>query len=198
MKRVLLSTALLCWMLMTTFCLVIPSAGWAQAISAEDEAREKAVDKEHLQTIWKALMEYKRVKGELPEFLSDLVPEFLPDKSVLVSPAFISGLLGRVDPRLPVSYSYEFRAEQMGNSGRTFREIKEEQMQFYGEAVPILRCFAHGGSMNISYSGDYFETKGRTWEQSPGVRDLMRKLDGGAGTRNAGQEAKGARRGDDQ
>lgn len=174
MKRVLLSTGLFCWMLMVAFCLAPPKA---RAISPEDEVQQKATDKEHLQTIWKALMEYKKSKGHLPDFLSDLVPEFLPDKSVLVSLAPVSGLLGPVDPKLPVSYSYEFRMEKMGNSGKTFRVLKEGQMRFYGEAVPILRCFAHGGAMNVAYSGDYFESEGRYWEQSPGVRELMRKLD---------------------
>ena len=179
MKRALLSMGLLCWVLLAALCFVAPATVFAQAISPEQEAKEKAVDREHLEIIWKALMEYKKANGKLPNYLSDLVPEFLPDKSVLVSPAFISGLLGRVDPRLPVSYSYEFRMEKMG-TGRSFREFKEEQMQFYGEAVPILRCFAHGDAMNVAYSGDYFESKGRYWEHSPGVRELMKKLDGSA------------------
>lgn len=192
MKHVLLSMGLLSWMLMAALYCVAPATSSAQAVSPEQEAREKAIDKEHLQTIWKALMEYKKAKGQLPDYLSDLVPEFLPDKSVLVSPAFISGLLGRVDPRLPVSYSYEFRADKMGNTGRTFRELKEEQMQFYGEAVPVLRCFAHGDAMNIAYSGDYFESKGRYWEQSPGVRELMKKLDGGVGAGGAVPVSKGS------
>jgi hypothetical protein len=146
--------------------------------NAEEDARNKATDKEHMTQIWKAIMEYKKAKGALPDYLSDLVPEFLPDKDVLISPTVPSGLRRKGDPRLQVSYSYEFRADLMSGGKRTFREAKEEQMEKFGEAVPILRCFAHGKVMNLTYSGDYFESN-LFWEVSPAAQELARKLNGG-------------------
>jgi hypothetical protein len=48
---------------------------------------EKEIDSAQMRQIWKALMAYVADKGQTPDYLSDLVPEYLPDKSVLVSPA---------------------------------------------------------------------------------------------------------------
>jgi hypothetical protein len=66
----------------------------------------------------------------------------------------------------------------MGGSGQTFRESKEAQMEKFGEAVPILRCFAHGKVMNLAYSGDYFESD-LSWENAPVARELAKKLKAG-------------------
>jgi hypothetical protein len=152
---------------------------------ADQEAKDKETDKQHLLQIWKALMEYKKAKGQLPDYLSDLVPDYLPDKAVLLSPAKDARVRGKTDPRLPTSYAYEFRAEAFGNDGLTYREVKEEQMKEFGPVVPILRCFAHGNSlareaMNISYSGDYFESQ-LYWEISKSAKELMAKLGMGPG-----------------
>jgi len=65
----------------------------------EQEARDEAVDKEHIMTIWKALMACQKAKGKLPDYLSDLVPEFLPDKEVLLSPRRrVAGKVVDADP----------------------------------------------------------------------------------------------------
>ena len=146
--------------------------------NAEEEARNKATDKDHMLQIWKAIMAYKKTKGTIPDYLSDLVPDFLPDQNVLMSPTKPSGMHAKGDPRWQVSYSYEFSALPMGGSGQTFREAKEAQMEKFGEAVPILRCFAHGKVMNLAYSGDYFESN-LSWEDAPVAQELAKKLKAG-------------------
>jgi hypothetical protein len=148
--------------------------------AAEKEERDKATDKEHLLTIWKALMEYKKAKGDLPNYLSDLVPRFLPDKSVLLSPAKQAGLRGRTDPKLPTSYVYEFRGDLFGSGPKTFHELKPYQVQEYGPIVPIVRCFAHGDTMNVTYGGDYFESP-LFWETSPAIAEMIQKKGLGPG-----------------
>jgi 5-hydroxyisourate hydrolase-like protein (transthyretin family) len=141
----------------------------------------KATDKEHMLAIWKALMDYKKAHGKLPDYLSDLVPEYLPDKSVLMSPVQDDNRQGGMDPKFASSYSYEFGAAEFAGQGRTFREVKEVQMKEFGPVTPILRCFAHGDRvMSVAYSGDYFESE-LYWESSPEARALRKKLGAGSG-----------------
>jgi len=180
MKRVLLSMGLLSWMLVMALCLAVPTTGRTHEISPEQEAKEKAVDKEHLRTIWKALMDFQKAKGKLPDYLSDLVPQFLPDKAVLDSP--VKGYKkNKTDPRLNTAYVYEFRAEPISDGGPTNHEAKQLQMLEYGPAVlPILRCFTHRDAMNVSFNGTYYEST-HVWEESDTVRALIKEKGLGAG-----------------
>src|SRR4030095_8401190 len=73
--------------------------------------------KEHLQTIGKALQQYEQDTHRLPDQLSDLLPKYLSDGAILHCPADPTpGSPGRSyahkDPKLPVSYSYEFSADE--------------------------------------------------------------------------------------
>lgn len=51
------------------------------------EAEDKQTDREHMEKIRTALFRFVDENGELPQHLSDLVPDFLDDKSILLSPA---------------------------------------------------------------------------------------------------------------
>ncbi len=131
--------------------------------------------------IWRAIMDYKKAKGQLPDYLSDLVPEFLPEKEVLISPVENAYFRGATDPKLKTTYSYEFSVEPYGQGGLPFRSVKEAQMKEFGPVVPILRCFAHGKVvMNVSFAGDYYESQ-LFWERSAGAKELMQKHGTGAG-----------------
>jgi hypothetical protein len=142
--------------------------------------KDKATDQEHLQQIWKAIMAYKKAHGQVPNYLSDLVPEFLPDKAMLLSPVPNAYHRGSGDPKLPTSYSYEFSAAAFGPGGRPFREVKEAQMKEFGAVVPILRCFAHEHVINMAYSGDLYESE-LFWETSAEGKALSKKLGLGKG-----------------
>ena len=62
-------------------------ASVSAASAATDEERE--VDKQHLLAIYKALKAYEKDQGKLPDWLSDLVPKYIQDTNVLVSPYFV-------------------------------------------------------------------------------------------------------------
>ena len=147
--------------------------------------QEKAVDKEHMLEIWKALMAFVDAKGKAPDNLSDLVPDYLPDAKVLLSPA--AKRIGKspvnsgyVDPKLPCSYVYQFNGLKFFGSPVTFREFKEAQMQEFGAVVPILRCFYYKRVLNVSYSGDFFES-GLFWQDSPEAKNIVERLGLGEG-----------------
>ena len=148
--------------------------------AAEQEAKNKMVDREHMMTIWKALMAFQKARGRLPDYLSELVPEFLPDQAVLLSPAKNLNK-GKTDPKLNTAYIYEFRADPIVTGGPTYHEAKAEQMKEYGPGVlPILRCFAHGEAMNVTVSGTYFESP-HVWENSVAARALLKQQGLGPG-----------------
>ncbi|MEP6668569.1 MAG: carboxypeptidase-like regulatory domain-containing protein [Chthoniobacter sp.] len=188
MNRAAFPVGLLCSVLMAAFSLDLragepaadPNANPAANSGQATSPGEKELDKRQMLQIWKAIMEYKKAHGQVPDYLSDLVPDYLPDKAVLVSPLEPKKRISERDPKLPCSYSYEFRATEFAGGGRMFRDVKEEQMKEFGPVVPILRCGLHGGRMNVSYSGDYFESP-LIWESSPAAQELIKKLGVGPG-----------------
>ena len=187
MNRSALSVGLLCSVAAVVLSLVAravePTVDRSNNTSANTEVvdQDKETDKRQMLQIWKAIMEYKKAHGQVPDYLSDLVPGYLPDKAVLVSPLEPKKRVSERDPKIPSSYSYEFRATEFAGGGRTFWEVKEEQMKEFGPVVPILRCSLHGQRrMNVTYSGDYFESP-LIWESSPEAQELIKKLGVGPG-----------------
>jgi uncharacterized GH25 family protein len=156
----------------------------AQAQSGEKWAEERAIDRQHMKQIYDALMAFKKDKGQLPDWLSDLFPKYLTDPEVLVSPVEKatgeSRLFGYDDPKMKTSYIYEFGGAMSGRKGNdgktlTMREWKKIQMESFGEVIPILRCHHHDPVLNMSYSGELFETV-LFWETDPHTLALMKKL----------------------
>ena len=169
-----------------------PQSGPAAANAALEE-QERQTDKQHLRLIYQAIQAYKQKRGELPGWLSDLVPEFLADTNVLMSPVELrtgrSVLWGYGDPKARSSYIYEFNNANSGRLGDqdaplTMRQWKLLQMEEFGPVIPILRCHLHDLVLNLSYSGDYYET-GLFWESDTNTLALMAKLGPGAGARDA-------------
>jgi hypothetical protein len=165
--------------------LLCGGGGNAQVFNdAPGTPAEKEIDIAQMKQIWKALMTYVAEKGQTPDFLSDLVPEYLPDKAVLVSPAHtrtgMSGDNGFTDPKLPASYCYEFSSRKFFNSPRSFRDLKNAQMQEFGAVVPILRCFLYPKVVNVGYAGDVYETE-LYWESAPETEEVIKRLGLGEG-----------------
>jgi hypothetical protein len=145
---------------------------------------EKDEDRQHLERIYKAICAYYRDHQDLPNWLSDLVPQYLADAGDLVSPVETrtgkSVLYGRQDPKLPTSYIYEFNAgtaPEEFNRGRTVpltcKEWKLMQLKKFGLVTPIIRCHLHNPVLNVAYSGDIYET-GLLWENDPQTAALVR------------------------
>src|SRR6185436_18256031 len=80
-------------------------------------AMDKATCEKQLNMIYEAIQEYQKAKHDLPNWLSDLVPEFLYDSRILTCP-FIQktgdarssrkGILDIVFSDQYTSYSFEF------------------------------------------------------------------------------------------
>jgi thiol-disulfide isomerase/thioredoxin len=133
----------------------------ADAFAADEAAMVEC--RHHLEAIGKAIKQFESENRKLPDQLSDLVPKYIPDVATLHCPADPSeGSPGRdyahKDPRLAISYAYEFSADEsnglptpqgkfpkpdIGNSWGTFRLVSTHQRTFFGDQVPLVRCFHH-------------------------------------------------------
>jgi peroxiredoxin len=184
--------------------------GWHASRGAAHDA--VAVSTERLKQIHQALVAYERKHKQWPDHLSDLVPEFLKDKSVLLDPADPgTGDLGsnraHKDPKFHVSYSYERNANISGglpsplgpfpkpDISRTgwgsWRLVNGHQEYFYGDQVPLVRCYLHRPPeedrepgkdvvLNLTPSGRVYRS-GFDWERHPDsaaflLRTLRRDL----------------------
>ena len=163
-----------------------PEAGAAGArvTPADRTAQENEIDRQHLQHIYQAITAFYRDHRDLPNWLSDLVPEYLADTNELLSPVEIrtgkSVLFGRDDPKYRTSYIYEFNAGPAAeefNRGRTVpltcKEWKLMQLQKFGLVTPILRCHLHKPVLNVAYTGEIYET-GLLWEDDPNTAALIK------------------------
>ncbi|HZR21753.1 MAG TPA: hypothetical protein VFE51_31005 [Verrucomicrobiae bacterium] len=138
--------------------------------------------------IYSSLKAYEKEHGRLPDWLSDLVPKYLPDSNVLVSPFFRrtgkAELYGNEDPHLTTSYIYEFSAKPIPKvirnafpdlpAAMTMREWKTRQIAEFGPVVPILRCFLHNPVLNVTSDGEFFESGGY-WETDPKTLELRKQ-----------------------
>lgn len=135
-------------------------------------AREKEECTRNLQRIYEAIQAYEVDHKDIPNWLSDLVPEYLPDATVLVCPVCRRTgkveQLSLVDPRLGSCYLFEFCPVPLGNqapnaTNHTRREWKRRQMGLLGSVVPIVRCRQHNPVLNLSFDGHVYESPGM-WE----------------------------------
>jgi len=161
-----------------------PSASVASAATSEDHE----ADKQNMLTIYKALKTYEKDHGKLPDWLSDLVPKYIQDTNVLVSPIFRrtgkEELYGNEDPHLTTSYIYEFSAKPVPKvilsafpnlaPGTTMREWKTKQLAEFGPVVPIVRCFLYDPVLSVTSDGEFFES-GAYWETDPKTLELRKK-----------------------
>jgi hypothetical protein len=126
-----------------------------------------------LNTIYGAVLEYRKRNQSFPLWLSELVPDYIQDPNTLVCPYVRNTgdlkqwrekfLLGKVfkDPR-DCSYAYEFCAEKWF-PGWTTRTYKERQMELVGFSVPIVRCVTHRRVLNLGLDGSLYPSSNE-WE----------------------------------
>jgi hypothetical protein len=120
---------------------------------------------ENLHKIHEALEQYKKDKGELPGFLSDLVPDYL-GKEALLCPTHPSKRPPLIpDPKLPCSYGYQYSNTPFSRSGgKTQWQWKDEQRRICGDIVPLVRCYGHGQCLNLSFGGRFYISS-LVWER---------------------------------
>ena len=134
-------------------------------------AQEKDACIRNLKQIYEAIQAYQLEHKDLPNWLSDLVPHYLPDANVLVCP--VCRRTGRTegpplaDPKLPSSYLFEFCPLPLGNAtpNRTRRDWKRRQMGLVGAVVPIVRCRHHNPVLNLAFDGKIYESPSM-WEMA--------------------------------
>ena len=164
------------WPFLALFYLLafrLPDAALrAQTESATDDPKLAAEDKEgcirNLKLIYEAIQAYEMDHKNIPNWLSDLVPQYINDANILTCPACKrtgqseSGPLA--DPKIPSSYFYEFCPVPLGPKElppgleRTRRDWKRRQMGLLGSVVPLVRCPHHGVVLNLAFDGHIYES----------------------------------------
>lgn len=138
----------------------------------EDEERQACG--RNLMQIYAAIQAYQDDHKDLPNWLSDLVPQYLPDANVLICPT--CKRTGKTegpplaDPKIASSYLFEFCPVQLGDlapaaRNRTRRDWKRRQMGLVGSVVPIIRCRHHSPVLNVSFDGKLYDSP-PSWESA--------------------------------
>ncbi|MCI0746451.1 MAG: hypothetical protein L0Y58_13695 [Verrucomicrobia subdivision 3 bacterium] len=162
--------------------------GAVEVSTGEEQARERArtTDPQHkldcqrnLTKIYDALQEYQQKYTTIPNWLSELVPEFISDPQVLVCPyvnqtgdlsRWREGLLKEPGNDRLTYYHYEFCLEKPRRGlpeDATLRDYKYWQMVFLRDTVPIVRCLAHNPILNLAWGGGIYENLGGVyWEDN--------------------------------
>ena len=133
---------------------------------------EKEACTRNLKAIYDAIEAYRKDHKDVPNWLSDLVPQYLTDAGVLICP--VCRRTGQTelpllaDPGISSSYLYEFCPVPLGTMApnsptSTRRDWKRRQMSLVGPIVPIVRCRHHNGALNLSFDGQIYES-GPSWE----------------------------------
>jgi len=156
-------------------CSLPPSVS-AQANATGEDPKLAADEKEgcihNLKLIYDAIQAYRTDHKDIPNWLSDLVPQYI-DASVLTCP--VCKRTGEVetlplaDPKTPCSYLYEFCPLPLGkydapdDPNKTRRDWKRRQMGLAGSIVPIVRCRHHAAVLNLAFDGRIYESP-LAWE----------------------------------
>jgi hypothetical protein len=163
----------------------------SRASSDHHADRDIEIDRQNLKKIYDAIQAYRQARGDLPNWLSDLVPQFLSDTNALMCPVELrtgrSQLWEYGDPKIHSSYIYEFSQIKAGGIRDqeiplTMKEWKSLQMDEYGPVIPLLRCHLHERVASMSYSGEFYQT-GLFWETDTNTFALMERLGPGPGAR---------------
>jgi ankyrin repeat protein len=125
----------------------------------------------NLQKIYAAIKKYEKDKGRLPDWLSDLVPDYLTKETLLCphKPSYrdLARPQIQVEQEIPCSYTYEFSMLRKPATtpkgiqprpwgGMLNQDLKMAQMRLFGDVVPLLRCRTHGYVLNLSVGGQLY------------------------------------------
>jgi hypothetical protein len=167
----------LAWVALLTAPLLptaVPAQSQAIAASPGLAAEEKEACTRNLKVIYDAIQAYQYDHKDLPNWLSELVPDYISDPNALICP--VCRRTGRTevaplaDPKLACSYLYEFSPAPVGTPLpgepiHTRREWKRRQMGLVGSGVPIVRCRHHSPILNLGFNGTVYESPPQ-WELS--------------------------------
>jgi len=156
-----------------------------QIVVSDELAKEMCTA--NLKRIGEAIEQYKKDHGDEPNWLSDLYPDYLQDKWLLVCPA--DSRAGEPsqynwprDPKMRCSYAYQFSpdtssflglnvalpADFPAREGMTRKDGRKLQLECYGPVVPVAMCRHHHAVLSfLGYDGEVYESNERSWEESP-------------------------------
>ena len=152
--KAILTLGIVIGLIMTFANLEVTAHKEIADVEAEQAAKNIEICTQNLIAIGKSIQIYQKEKGDYPEWLSDLHhPKYLPDPEILICPSDRSGgkavMPRNVDPKMPVSYGYQFHPEYRGD------RITDRRL-IYGEVVPLVRCRHHANRefhcLNLSFS----------------------------------------------
>jgi hypothetical protein len=171
--------ALRWWALAMGACLILGAApreagpqNGPATVSPAQAAEEKEACTRNLKVIYDAIQAYQFDHKDLPNWLSDLVPDYLADGNVLTCP--VCRRTGKTetpplaDPKLACSYVFEFSPVTVGQPlpgepKHTRREWKRRQMGLVGSSVPMVRCRQHSPVLNLAFNGSIYDSPPQ-WE----------------------------------
>jgi len=132
----------------------------------------------NMSKIYSAIMAYRKNHQQMPDYLSDLVPQYLSDTNCLICPVCARtgqtlNLAGMNDPKFPNAYFYEFSAFTnvwtdnygVASPGDTMKMWKEKQLLHYGPIVPVVRCNLHARFLSITFAGERRLDTEQVWEK---------------------------------
>ena len=151
------------WGLVSLTCAQDNSTAKTSGLAVE----EKEACSRNLKAIYDAIEAYQHDHTDLPNWLSDLVPQYLTDASLLVCP--VCRRTGQTeapplaDPRISSSYLFEFCPVPLGALATnaptsTRRDWKHRQMNLVGPVIPIVRCRHHKVTLNLAFDGRIYES----------------------------------------
>jgi WD40 repeat protein/serine/threonine protein kinase/class 3 adenylate cyclase len=144
----------------------------------EERANKMEACAGKLRQIHASLVRYRADhQDQLPNWLSDLVPQYLTSDTLLCPADEKRWSPYYRDPKTSSSYSYQFNASPMApqyreKNGKTVREWKEKQLKEFGDIVPVVRCMHHSETeqyervVNLSYGGKIYLSP-LVWEKGP-------------------------------
>jgi hypothetical protein len=147
------------------------SMSWT-SLADEQADKDRQACQANLRRIHEAIQLYRRDHKDIPNWLSDLVPQYIKDTNAIVCPVTVrtaefQPYQNVADPINNRAYLYEFCPKAMGSiwggGERTMREWKRRQMGIVGGDVPIVRCHLHNPVLNLAFSGRIYES-GADWE----------------------------------
>jgi len=116
----------------------------------------------NLEKIYAAINKYQKDKGKLPDWLSDLVGDYLSAETLFCPNDTKHKARYSSDPKLPCSYSWQLSSDRISGwdpTGRTlYRDWKTQQAKLFGDIVPMVRCHHHGTEkvLNLSMGGQIY------------------------------------------
>ncbi len=135
-------------------------------------AEEREGCRRNLKVIYDAIQAYQYDHKEMPNWLSDLVPDYVSDGNTLI--CLVCRRTGRTeqpplaDPKLACSYVFEFSPVPLMAAGPaelrpTRRDWRRRQMGLVGAVVPVVRCRHHDPILNLAFNGTIYDSPPQ-WE----------------------------------